>query len=157
VHELGFWLEIVTLLIPGFNDSESELQDLTGFLADISPDIPWHVTAFHQDYHMTGPPNTTPAMLERAAAIGRQAGLHFVYAGNLPGRVGDLENTICPGCGRALITRFGYHVQSYRLTSNGGCPDCKLAIPGRWGAGFEGQITSRPFLPRRRISVVQID
>ncbi len=157
VHEMGFWLEVVTLLIPGFNDSESELMALTRFLADISPDIPWHVTAFHGDYQMTGPPDTTVEMLERAAAIGREAGLHFVYAGNLPGRVGSLENTDCPGCGSTLIARYGYLVQSYTLTADGRCPHCSLQIPGRWGSRFEGQITSHPFRAGRRISVVHID
>jgi pyruvate formate lyase activating enzyme len=151
----GVWLEIVTLLIPGFNDSDTELQNLTGFLAGVSPDIPWHVTAFHQDYKMTDPPNTTPAMLERAAAIGKAAGLRYVYGGNLPGRVGGLEHTCCPRCGDILIRRHGYLIQEYRLTVNGGCPTCHAAIPGRWGRGFEGQLTASPFVPhdRRRLSV----
>src|SRR5690242_10686502 len=88
LHGHGVWVEIVTLLVPGFNDSEAELRGLTRFLAGVSVDIPWHVTAFHQDYKMTGPENTTAAMLQRAAAIAREAGLRYVYAGNLPGRVG---------------------------------------------------------------------
>src|SRR5918996_5104210 len=91
LHRAGVWVEIVTLLIPGFNDSETELRGLTRFIAGVSPDIPWHVTAFHQDYKMTDPANTTPGMLTRAAAIGKEAGLRYVYAGNLPGRVGNLE------------------------------------------------------------------
>jgi pyruvate formate lyase activating enzyme len=147
LHERGIWLEIVTLLIPGFNDSEDELQRLTSFVASVSPLVPWHVTAFHQDYRMNDPANTTPEMLLRAAAIGHRNGLKYVYAGNLPGHVGDLENTRCHACQALLIERHGYFVQQYRLTSTGACPDCHTAIPGRWSAGFEGQITDRPFLP----------
>jgi len=93
-HEMGFWVEIVTLLIKGFNDSDDELKRLAEFLAGVSPDIPWHVTAFHKDYKMTDPADTTPEMLTRAVAIGKSAGLNFVYAGNMPGRVGDLETRI---------------------------------------------------------------
>jgi pyruvate formate lyase activating enzyme len=94
LHEMGFWLEIVTLVIPGFNDSDDELTRLAGFLASVSLDIPWHVTAFHKDYKMTDPENTSPETLIRAAEIGKKAGLRYVYAGNLPGQVGDLENTV---------------------------------------------------------------
>src|SRR6185436_8693936 len=97
LYAMGFWLEIVTLIIPGFNDSDEELIRMAEFLAGISPDIPWHVTAFHADYKMTEPPDTTPEMLLAAVDIGRRSGLRHVYAGNLPGRVGDLEN---PHCGR---------------------------------------------------------
>jgi pyruvate formate lyase activating enzyme len=133
IHELGFWLEIVTLVVPGFNDSDAELRGIAEFLAGISPDIPWHVTAFHKDYKMTGPDNTPPETLLRAAEIGRAAGLHFVYAGNLPGDMGDLENTRCPSCGSTVIERFGFRVLRNRLTPEGGCPDCGAAIPGVWG------------------------
>ena len=155
LHARGIWLEIVTLLIPGFNDSQEELERLTTFLAGVSPLIPWHVTAFHQDYRMNDPANTTPEMLLRAAAIAGANGLQYVYAGNLPGRVGDLEHTRCHGCGARLIERYGYLIQDYRITSAGTCPDCGTAIPGRWGAGFEGQITHRPFVPgTRRLRVL---
>src|ERR671911_237734 len=84
LHDMGIWLELVTLLIPGFNDSDDELKRMTEFVASVSPDIPWHVTAFHGDYKMTEPGNTTADMLQRAAAIGAAAGLRYVYAGNLP-------------------------------------------------------------------------
>jgi len=147
IHQMGFWLEVVTLVIPGFNDSEEELTRMAEFLAGISPDIPWHVTAFHQDYRMTDPADTTAASLVRAAGIGRRAGLRFVYAGNLPGRVGDLENTRCPGCSALLIERHGYLILNYNLTPEGCCPSCHAAIPGRWSGRFEGQISSRPFTP----------
>src|SRR3954454_2251394 len=92
LHAMDFWVEIVTLLIPGFNDSHAELSRLTEFIAGVSPDIPWHVTAFHGDYKMTGPANTTAEMLHEAAAIGRGNGLRHIYAGNLPGQVGGLED-----------------------------------------------------------------
>ena len=150
LHALGFWLEIVTLVIPGFNDSDDELQRLAEFLAGISPDIPWHVTAFHRDYKMTDPDSTSPEMLQRAAEIGRHAGLRYVYAGNLPGDVGDLENTHCPTCGELVIGRYGYYIRKYRLTAQGACHHCGTAIPGRWAPNFEGQITAHPFLPRSR-------
>jgi pyruvate formate lyase activating enzyme len=132
VHERGLWLEVVTLLVPGFNDSEAELRQMAQFLVSVSPNIPWHVTAFHQDYKMTGPKNTPAATLERAARIGREAGLRFVYAGNLPGAVGDLENTYCPGCRAALVQRIGHRILSNRLTAGGKCPDCGTVIPGIW-------------------------
>lgn len=150
LHSMGVWLEIVTLVIPGFNDSDEEMTRLAEFLAGISPDIPWHVTAFHQDYKMTGPQNTTPKILARVAAIGQQAGLRYVYAGNLPGQVGDWENTRCPKCRALLIERFGYHIRGYHLTSDGTCPSCGAGIPGRWAPSFDGQIASHPYLPHSR-------
>ena len=145
LHAMGFWLEIVTLLIPGFNDSSEELIRLTSFIAGVSPDIPWHVTAFHGDYKMTEPGNTTADMLLAAAAIGRAAGLRHVYAGNLPGRVGDLEDTHCAACRETLIARRGYAILDYAVTANGRCPACATPVPGRWSERFAGQITSRPF------------
>ena len=148
LQAMAFWVEIVTLLIPGFNDSRDELARLTAFVASVSPDIPWHVTAFHGDYKMTSPQNTTAEMLFEAAAIGRASGLRHVYAGNLPGRVGDLEDTRCADCGELLIARYGYHIRSYRLTPDGRCPSCAAAVPGRWSPGFAGQITSHPFQTR---------
>ena len=146
-YEMGFWVEIVTLLIKGFNDSDDELKGLAEFIAGVSADIPWHVTAFHKDYKMTDPSDTTPEMLKHAVEIGRAAGLHFVYAGNIPGRVGELENTRCPGCGETLIERYGYHISNYRITPKGRCPSCNAAIAGRWSERFEGQLASSPYLP----------
>ena len=153
LHKAGVWVEIVTLLVPGFNDGDAELRGLTAFLARVSPLIPWHVTAFHQDYRMQDPANTTPAMLERAAEIGRDAGLRYIYAGNLPARVGELEHTHCHQCGERVIARYGYLIQEYRLTPDGRCPRCATAIPGRWGAAFEGQRTAAPFLPHDRTRI----
>jgi pyruvate formate lyase activating enzyme len=151
LHEMGIWLEIVTLLIPGFNSSDDEIDRLTSFLAGVSPDIPWHVTAFHKDYRMSDPENTTPEMLVQAAEIGRRNGLRFVYAGNLPGRVGDFENTRCHVCQALLVERYGYFIQQYRLTPDGTCPSCDTRIPGRWARQFDGQITSSPFVPGSRM------
>lgn len=132
VQERGFWEEIVTLIIPGFNDSEAELRAAAEFIASVSPDIPWHVTAFHQDYRMTENANTTAAQLMRACEIGREAGLRFVYAGNLPGRVGRWENTYCPACDELLVERYGYHIRKMRIGADGLCPACGEAIPGVW-------------------------
>ncbi len=132
IHSMGLWLEVVTLVVPGFNDSAEELRQTADFLASISPDIPWHVTAFHQDYKMTGAPNTQPADLLNAVEAGRHAGLRYVYAGNLPGDLAGLEDTRCPGCGETLIRRWGYRILDYRLTAEGACPRCAMMIPGRW-------------------------
>ncbi len=156
LHQMGIWLEIVTLLIPGFNDGDDELRKLTEFVASISPDIPWHVTAFHQDYKMTSPDDTSAGDLSRAARIGRDSGLRYVYAGNLPGRVDDLEDTRCHHCGKVLIRRYGYLIEDYRLTEDGACPACHTEIPGRWPTKFISQVTSTPFLPRERRQFVRI-
>ena len=129
--ELGFWVEIVTLVVPGFNDSDAELRDMTRFLAGVSPDMPWHVSAFHRDYKMTDPEDTPAPTLVRACEIGAAAGLRYVYAGNLPGRVGEWENTRCPGCQHTVIARHGFRVLENRL-ANGACPDCGTRIPGVW-------------------------
>lgn len=142
VHERGLWLEVVTLLVPGFNDSPDELRQAAAFLASVSPDIPWHLTAFHQDYKMTEPSPTGPEALIRAAEIGTAAGLRFVYAGNLPGRVGPWENTRCPSCRTTLIERYGFLVRSYRLTSDGRCPSCNTLIPGLW-PGSAAEVKAR--------------
>lgn len=131
-HSLGLWVEVVTLVVPGFNDSSAELWDAARFLAGISPDIPWHVTAFHPDYKMTDHEYTPPQTLIRAAEIGREAGLHYVYAGNLPGRVQDYESTHCPQCNRVLVKREGYIVTAYHITETGNCQYCGAQIAGLW-------------------------
>jgi len=131
LHAAGIWVEIVTLVIPGFNDSDEELNDIANFLASVSPDMPWHVTAFHPDYSMTDPDPTPARTLLRAAEIGNTAGLHFVYAGNLPGKTGRLENTYCPSCHELLIERRGFTVLQNTL-KNGTCPTCSTSIAGVW-------------------------
>ena len=131
VHELDLWIEVVTLVVPGFNDSNEELWDAARFLASVSPDIPWHVTAYHPDYKMDNG-YTPPETLRRAAEIGQEAGLRYVYAGNLPGKVGTYEDTFCPHCSKLLIQRRGYVVREYHITAEGKCPGCGKVIPGVW-------------------------
>ena len=156
VHDLGMWLEIVTLLIPNFNDSHDELRKLTEFIAGISTDIPWHITAFHADYKMNDERDTTVEDLLRAVEIGRKAGLRHIYAGNLPGMVEEWEDTRCPLCHETLIRRYGYLITDYRLTPDGACPHCSTQLPGRWAPEFDGQITDRPLLPHKRSGLFTI-
>jgi pyruvate formate lyase activating enzyme len=132
VKEMGIWVEVVTLVIPGFNDSNEELWDAARFLAGLSVDIPWHVTAFHKDYKMIAPDNTDAQTLIRAAEIGREAGLRYVYAGNLPGHVGEYENTQCPACNFVVVRRGGYIIREYKITGEGKCPQCGEKIAGIW-------------------------
>jgi pyruvate formate lyase activating enzyme len=120
------------LVIPGFNDSAEELRRAAEFIASVSPDIPWHVTAFHQDYRMTENSNTTAKQLIRACEIGREAGLRYVYAGNLPGKVGRWENTYCPSCDTLLVERYGYLIRQMAVRTSGECPSCGENIPGIW-------------------------
>ncbi len=131
-HQRGFWVEVVTLVVPGFNDSDAELREAAAFIAGVSPDIPWHVTAFHGDYKMRDVESTSVRTLLRAAEIGTQAGLHFVYVGNIAGRLPQWETTWCPQCHAALVARYGYWIESYRVTPDGRCPECQAVIPGRW-------------------------
>jgi len=133
VHQRGFWLEVVTLVVPGWNDSDDELQAAAGLVASASTLVPWHVTAFHKDYRMRDPDNTGPEILLRAAAIGEAAGLKYVYAGNLPGLVGKYEHTRCHQCGTTLVERRGYAILRNRLSATGGtCCECGTSIPGIW-------------------------
>jgi pyruvate formate lyase activating enzyme len=143
-----FWVEIVTLVVPGLNDSDEELRDIARFLVGLSPDMPWHVTAFHPDYRMDRTPSTPASTLLRAYDLGREEGLRYVYAGNLPGRVGTRESTCCPHCQRLLIGRRGFQIQT-NVLQDGRCPDCSTPIPGHWGPGLShpleiagGQATS---------------
>ena len=122
----------MTLVIPGFNSSDDELKRAADFIASVSPDIPWHVTAFHQDYHMQENANTTAEQLIHACEIGRRAGLRYIYAGNLPGKVGRWENTYCPTCNELLVDRYGYLIREVRVTTQGKCPSCATDIPGIW-------------------------
>mgnify|MGYP001236444893 CR=1 FL=1 len=133
LRQMDFWVEIVTLLVPGLNDTDAEIRELAEFVAGVSPDIPWHVTAFHPDYRMTDTDATPVDTLLRAAQIGRESGLRFVYPGNCHGLVGDAENTRCPNCGELLVERRGFSVRGVRIV-NGACPTCRTLIPGVWGA-----------------------
>jgi pyruvate formate lyase activating enzyme len=129
--EKQFWVEVVTLVVPGFNDSEAELTQIAEFLASVSLDLPWHVTAFHRDYKMRDRADTSARALLRAVEIGRRAGLRYVYAGNLPGRVGTCENTYCPSCRTLLVERVGYTILK-NVLKDGTCPTCHASIPGVW-------------------------
>jgi pyruvate formate lyase activating enzyme len=120
------------LVIPDYNDSNEELWEAARFISSVSTDIPWHVTAFHPDYHMLDKPATSVDALIRAAEIGQEAGLHYVYAGNLPGRVRSLEDTYCPACNTRLIQRIGYTVREYKITAGGTCPKCGVRQAGVW-------------------------
>ena len=136
VHSKGIWLEVLTLVIPTFNDSIEELTEIAEFIADISVDIPWHVTGFHKDYKMNDPADTPAQTLIKAAKIGEKAGLNFVYAGNRPGRVEKYSNTRCPKCETTLVKRYGFDVTDFTMNVdknlNGFCPKCGFKIPGRW-------------------------
>lgn len=131
LKSLGFWVEVVTLVVPGFNDSEGEIRELTKFLASVDPLMPWHVTAFHRDYRMTDREDTSAMKLLNAAQIGAESGLKYIYAGNLPGRVGRWENTYCHSCGELLIERDGYLIRRNSM-EYGTCPKCSTRIPGVW-------------------------
>lgn len=132
IKDRGIWMEIVTLIVPGFNDDPKELRDLAEFIVSVSPDIPWHVTAFHADYKMRDREHTGVDRLVTAVNIGREEGLRYIYAGNLPGRVGNFEDTCCPNCGETLIERWGFRVRKDLLTGVGKCHKCGTAIPGVW-------------------------
>jgi pyruvate formate lyase activating enzyme len=130
VHERGIWLEVLTLVVPGFSDDPAELRAAARYIAGIDRNIPWHVTAFHEDYRFWGMGNTTADLLVRACEIGVGEGLNFVYAGNVPGRVGRWEHTWCPGCQGLLVERRGYRILGNRVAGGGQCPDCGTRIPG---------------------------
>lgn len=132
LKRMDFWVEVVTLIVPGFNDSDDELRRIAEFLASVSTDIPWHVTAFHPDYRMDDIAATPPETLLRAYDIGRAAGLNHCYPGNRPGRVGTRENTYCSSCGELLIQRTGFYVLDNRMGSHGSCPKCGRRAPGVW-------------------------
>jgi pyruvate formate lyase activating enzyme len=128
-RQTHIWIEVTTLLIPGLNDSDKELRAMAGWLAEVNPDIPWHVTAFHPDYEMLDRPRTSQPALAGAYEIGRQAGLHYVYVGNVMDR--DRESTCCPQCGHMLIQRHWYSVNQL-WPAPGACPQCGHAIAGVW-------------------------
>jgi pyruvate formate lyase activating enzyme len=133
-HEAGIWVEVVTLLVPDFNDETEEIMDLARYICSVSADIPWHVTAFHRDYKMMDRENTSRQDLIRAAEIGLEAGLRYVYAGNMPGSVETYEDTLCPQCNRAVIRRTGYLLRSYDITGEGRCRFCQSPVAGMWPA-----------------------
>jgi len=129
--EMGVWLEVTTLLIPGLNDSEKELREIAGFLAQQDPNIPWHISRFHPTYRLTNIEATPPEKIQRAREIGYDEGLRYVYTGNLPGDEG--EKTFCHECGELLIDRFGFSIRN-NMIKGGLCPGCETEIPGVWEA-----------------------
>jgi len=126
-HELGVWVEVTTLVVPGLNDSDEELTQMAEFLCGIDPTIPWHLSRYFPAYRMHDHPPTPAETLRRAGEIGRKAGLHYVYGGNLPGAAE--ENTQCHQCGALLIERYGFVVRRNRIRG-GVCPDCGTAVAG---------------------------
>jgi pyruvate formate lyase activating enzyme len=129
-RRLGIWLEITTLIIPNRNDAEDELRGLAQFIAsELGPQTPWHVSQFYPTYRLTEEPRTPVATLRAAHRIGLEAGLRYVYEGNVPGKGG--ESSCCPSCGGMLIKRYGYIIER-NLVSRGKCPGCGLAVDGIW-------------------------
>ncbi|HAH31659.1 MAG TPA: AmmeMemoRadiSam system radical SAM enzyme [Elusimicrobia bacterium] len=131
VYSMGFWLEVVTLVVPGFNDSPAELECAASFIAGLSKNIPWHVTAFYPAHKMPDTEPTPPETVLRAREIGLKKGLNFVYAGNMAGS-GDAENTLCSVCGKLLVERRGFSVTTNLLAGRGTCPACGKTVPGVW-------------------------
>jgi pyruvate formate lyase activating enzyme len=126
----GIWIEVTTLVVPGMNDSTQELCDIAGFIAgELGPHVPWHVSRFHGDYKVTEKPPTPIETLQEACRIGRQAGLRYVYCGNVTG-LAD-ERTYCPQCSEVLIDRYGFSVRAISL-QDGHCPKCGQKIEGVW-------------------------
>ena len=129
LKQLGIWLEITTLVIPGLNDSTEELTDIAQFVKGVGAWVPWHVSAFYPIYKMLDRPRTPVATLLKAREIGLKAGLRYVYTGNIPGKGG--ESTFCYTCGALLIDRLGYQILRYDL-KDGKCPKCQAEIDGVW-------------------------
>ena len=127
LHAMGVWMEVTTLLIPGLNDGDDELRSLASFLVSVSPDIPWHVSRFHPTYRLLDVPPTPVSTVERAVRIGYEAGLRYVYGGNVPGH--SSESTLCPSCGIAVVERAGNKLTENRA-AGGLCPDCGREIAG---------------------------
>ena len=144
-HETQVWLEITTLLIPGHNDSDAEITAMCAWLMkELGPGVPLHFSAFHPDHKMPDVPPTPTATLVRARQIALQAGLHYVYTGNVHHTEGD--TTVCPNCQAPLIVRDWYQINQYRLTPDGHCPDCGASVAGRFA-------TQAGHFGRRRIPV----
>lgn len=130
MKELGVWLEITTLIIPGLNDSEKNLTEIAEFICSVDPGIPWHVSQFYPTYKLLDRPPTPVAKLRQAMEIGYASGLRYVYEGNVPG---EGENTFCPFCKNVLVKRIGYQVLGNKI-NEGRCPACGNPIDGIWNA-----------------------
>ncbi len=143
-RRLGIWLEVTTLVIPGINDDAEQLRGIARFIVDeLGPQVPWHVTAFYPTWRLLDAPPTPPATLVRARRIGLEAGLHFVYTGNIVDEVGS--RTDCPGCGKVLIERRRMRTTDSCL-KDGGCPDCGAPLAGLWRPPA-GKPASGPSVP----------
>ena len=129
MKKMNVWVEVTTLLVPGLNDSKEELQQLAKFLVNLDPDIPWHISRFHPTYRLTNVRATPPESIRKAKDIGYEAGLRYVYTGNLPGD--DGEKTFCHQCKEILIDRYGFFVRKNVIASSR-CPKCSAEIPGVW-------------------------
>lgn len=129
MHELGVWVEVTTLVIPGLNDSSHELREIARFIKNIDPGMPWHVSAFYPTYKLTDRNGTPLETLRKAREIGLEEGLKYVYEGNVPGQGG--ENTYCPSCNAEVISRFGFTIQKSSV-KNGCCAHCGATIDGVW-------------------------
>ena len=128
-RQTEIWLEVTTLVIPGLNDSAEELRGLARFIAgELGEQVPWHVSRFHPDFERAQTPATPVETLELAYELGREAGLRYIYVGNLPGA--GHESTVCPECGQLLIERFGYRLGQF-LVKAGNCPACGTAVAGK--------------------------
>jgi pyruvate formate lyase activating enzyme len=127
--ELGIWVEVTTLIIPGYNDDEEQLRGIARFIKSVGEEIPWHVTRFHPDYKLMSTPSTPSDTLRKARDIGKEEGLLYIYIGNI---LGEGENTQCYNCGELLIERHGFDVLKYRIVK-GKCPKCGVKIHGVWG------------------------
>jgi pyruvate formate lyase activating enzyme len=127
MKDLGIWVEVTTLLIPGLNDDEEELHELAGFLRSLGAETPWHISRFQPRYRMTEKPQTPAASIHRAIRIGKSVGLKYVYSGNIPGDAG--ENTSCAHCGHLLIGRCGFEIERLDLAGSA-CPRCGTPLDG---------------------------
>jgi hypothetical protein len=134
LKRLDIWLEVTTLVVPGSNDSDADLEGIAGFLASVDPQIPWHISRFHPDYRFEGPGPTPIKTLNRAAEIGEAAGLRHVYLGN----VTDTRDTLCPACSRPVVLRSPRGVREVRL-EDGRCPECGATVAGRWTPSQSGR------------------
>jgi pyruvate formate lyase activating enzyme len=133
-RETSVWFEITTLLIPGHNDSDTELTAMSRWImAELGPDVPLHFSAFHPDHKMPDVPATPPSTLVRARNIALREGLHHVYTGNVHHAEGD--TTLCPACAAPLVVRDWYQIKHYRVTPDGCCPQCGATVAGCFDAG----------------------
>ncbi len=128
MNELGIWVEVTTLVIPGINDSDEELRDIASFILELGPGTPWHVSRFHPTYRMTDRPSTPIESLRRVREIGLKAGLRYVYGGNMPGE--ESENTFCYSCGNTLVARYGFSILENNITEDSKCFRCGADIDG---------------------------